>query len=242
MLENYRILYDEFDSFLVKIDRDFQCHRGIIKKEDLLKEQGVVETHKKHKFFIIKPTLADVYQLIHRKTQVMVQKDLGLIITFSGINKESKILEAGTGNGTCTIILAYIAKKVVSYEIRKDHYEIAKKNLEIFGINNVILKNEDIVNVSERNFDSALLDLPEPWKLLEKIKKCVKPGGIISIYCPNLTQITKTIQEAKELKLRVLATKELIERNWIIDDKILRPENKEPYTHTAFITFLRKLS
>lgn len=243
MLDHLRVLVDDENKYIVRIDRDFQTHHGIIKKEKLQKEKGVVYTHKNHKYYIFKPTLADIYDIIERKSQVMQFKDIGFIITKTGINKSSKVLEAGTGNGTLTIFLGMIAKKVYSYEIRKDHYETAKKNIELFNLKNVILRNDDISKgLGEKNFDVIVLDLPEPWSCLSQLTKNLKIGGFFAIYCPNLTQIMKTIQSAQEQKLQVLETKELIERTWIIKDSvILRPDNKELFTHTAFIIFLRKL-
>lgn len=243
MLDDLRILIDEENQYIVKIDRDFQNHNGIVKKEELQKEFGEVYSHKNHKFYIFKPTLADIYNLIQRKSQVMQFKDIGFIISKTGINKNSKVLEAGTGNGTLTIFLGLIAKKVYSYEIKEDHYKTAKKNLELFNLKNVILKNKDISKgLKEKDFDTIVLDLPEPWKIIPVVKKNLKIGGFFAVYCPNLTQITKTIEEAKKQELKKIETKELIERTWIIeDDKILRPDNKELFTHTAFIVFLRKI-
>ena len=50
----------------------------------------------------------------------MLEKDIGIILANTDINKNSIVLDAGSGCGVTTIFLAKFVKKVYSYDIRKD--------------------------------------------------------------------------------------------------------------------------
>ena len=51
---------------------------------------------------------------------VTIPKDAGMIIGYTGIGKNSRIVELGSGSGFMTVQFANIAKEVVSYEKRKE--------------------------------------------------------------------------------------------------------------------------
>ena len=64
-----------------------------------------------------------------RRSQVVLPKDIGTVIAYTGIGKESVIAEAGTGSGFATIQFANICKKVYSFEIRKIITNLLRKIL-----------------------------------------------------------------------------------------------------------------
>lgn len=65
-------------------------------------------------------------------------------INKSGVNKDSYVIEIGTGLGTLTEYLAINAKKVLSYEIDPDMYNISTNNLNIYD--NIHIKLEDFMD------------------------------------------------------------------------------------------------
>ncbi|MBI4447870.1 methyltransferase, partial [Candidatus Woesearchaeota archaeon] len=114
---------------------------GVVKGEDLEKENiSEVNTSTGKKFFVFQPTIIDQLRKIKRGPQTLLLKDLATITTYSGINNESVVLDAGAGCGLLAIFLARIAKKVTTYENNLDHLEIAKKNIGLLEIKNVELK------------------------------------------------------------------------------------------------------
>jgi tRNA (adenine57-N1/adenine58-N1)-methyltransferase len=47
----------------------------------------------------------------------------------------------------------------------------------------------------------AILDLPDTYSFMELMAKAIKPNGSVLEFCPNVTQIAKTIEMVKEQKL-----------------------------------------
>ena len=97
----------------------------------------MLKSNTNKEFFIFAPAFIDLYRKIKRDAQIIPLKDIGLIIAETGINKESKVLDAGSGSGALACFLASISKEVVTYEIREDFIEIVKSNIEFLGLKNI---------------------------------------------------------------------------------------------------------
>lgn len=241
-LKDIRIIFDGRNTFVVNTEKDFHTHKGRIKKENFEKGFGPISTEIGKGYMMITPDNSDLFRIIRRKPQIILQKDLGYIIAICGINKESRIVEGGTGSGASAIFLSGIAKKVYSYETREEHLKFAKKNIEFFGRKNIVLRNKDIKDMSEKDIDVILLDVPEPWEIVESAIKSLRRGGHLVAYLPNITQIMNFVAEVKKHEeLMYQFTKEISEQTWKIDNLIVRPVNHEFITHTAFLSFARRL-
>ena len=232
----------ENEFFFVKDNtKDYHTKDGMIKKEDL-KNNGKVLTNKGKEMFVLDPEFLDRFNKIKRGPQIVTKKDIGIIISETGINKNSKIIDAGGGSGALCSFLANVAKHVTSYEKRKEFYEVVLFNKEFLGLKNLKVKNKDITEgIGEKNIDVITLDLPEPWDVLENAYKALKPGGFIAIYLPTINQTKETTEKLKEIKgLQHIKTIENIQREWELKEKIIRPKYSN-LAHTAFITIIRKV-
>ena len=176
----------------------------------------------------------DKIKKIKRGPAVMIGKDIGAIIVNTGINKRSEVIEAGTGSGMLAAYLSRVVKRVYGYEKRKDFYELAKKNFKFLKIRNIKLKNEDVKKAKEK-VDLIVLDLANPWEY--RLEKNLKDKGFLVCYLPNITQVMELV---KNNKLKFIKMIEIIEREWIIDEKRARPKNVI-LGHTGFLVFLRKI-
>ncbi|MEK6935021.1 MAG: rRNA adenine N-6-methyltransferase family protein [Nanoarchaeota archaeon] len=215
---------------------DFHSLFGVIKEKDII--NGVVKSHLGKEFIVFDSSFVDKLNKIKRGPAVMLPKDIGLILSYTGINSKSKIVDAGSGCGVLVSFLGNISNNVTSYEKNKEFYELTKKNLEFLDIK-VKLKNNDIYEgISERDLDLITLDLNEPGKVLEHANESLKSGGFLVCYLPNINQVEKLVKEAKGFYVeRIL---ENIEREWIVDEKRLRPRNMI-IGHTGWLVFLRKV-
>ncbi|NQV91729.1 methyltransferase domain-containing protein [Candidatus Woesearchaeota archaeon] len=161
-------------------------------------------------------------------------------IAKTGVNRNSRVVDAGGGSGSMCLSFANICKDVYVYEINPEHYDVIQKNVQAFGIDNLHLKQENVYNgIVEKNIDVINLDLPEPWQAVNTAEKALKDGGFLVVYLPNLGQVKQFIDACKGTRFRVLETLELLERKWKIQDRIMRPEF-EMLGHTGFLTFCRK--
>ncbi len=138
----------------------FESHRGIIQHDGLIgKLWGTqVYSHTGAPFFLLQPSLADLLKDLPRTTQILYPKDIGFIFVTMGIGPGQKVMEAGTGSGSMTTALAYAVGtegRVISYEIKPDVQNLARKNLTRFGLDaRVDFKLRDI----QEGFDETDAD------------------------------------------------------------------------------------
>jgi tRNA (adenine57-N1/adenine58-N1)-methyltransferase len=226
--------------YLVSKDKKkFSTNLGML---DLtkIKKPGTYKTHTGSKFLALKPSFLDLLEFCKRGPQAVISKDAAYIITKTSINKNSKIVDAGTGSGWLAAQLATHAKTITTYEKRPEFAKIAKQNFKFLSLKNIKIKEKDIYQgITEKNLDLITLDLSEPWKV--NISKALKSGSWVCAYLPQTTQIqefAKFINEQPDLILDEVT--EIIKRDWQVSNNICRPKS-QMIAHTAFLVFARKI-
>ena len=192
--------------YVTDFSKDFHTKYGIISKKDLKKKDGsIVKTDRDKEFVIFTSQFADDFRKLKRAPQTIIPKDFGSIIAETGLGKNDTVVDAGTGAGALACALANVCKKVITYEIRDDHAEVAKENIKFLGIKNITVKNKDITKgIAEKNVDLITLDLPEPWEAIKAVQKSLKIGGWLVAYTPTITQASQFVEEIISiLKLNV---------------------------------------
>ena len=228
--------------YLVKeLTEDYHTSFGIISSKDLKGKSTKIKSSTGKNFLLLDATFPDLWEQFQRGPQIMIQKDIGLVIAKTGINKDSEIVDAGGGSGSLCLSLANICKKITIYETNPEHHKVVQKNIALCNFSNVNLKQDDIYRgIKEKELDLITLDLPEPWHVTKHAEKALKEGGYVVIYLPNLTQVQKFLASLKGTSIKALETIELLERKWAINEQIMRPEF-QMLGHTGFITFCRKM-
>jgi len=140
--------------FTLKAGSKFETHRGILQFDDLIgKPWGTqVFSHTGAPFFLLQPSLSDLLIDLPRTTQILYPKDIGFILVTMGVGPGQSVMEAGSGSGSMTTALAYAVGpegRVVSYEIKPDTQNLARKNLTRFGL-------ESRVNFKLRDIQQGL--------------------------------------------------------------------------------------
>ena len=215
---------------------DAQNQFGVVKEEDIKKAKGKVTSHTGNEFFIYDANFVDQLKKVKRGPQTLVLKDLGYILIHSGVDKNSLVVDAGAGCGVLACVMGRYAKKVVSYEMRKDHLKIAEKNIKFLGAKNVTLKEKDVYEgIDEKNVDVITLDLPEPWKV---DFSCLKNGGTFIAYLPTIKQVMDFSERVQGVYVDKVV--ELIEREWFFQGRKVRPKS-DMLGHTAFLVVGRKI-
>ena len=226
------------------LSQDLHTQYGFIKKEELekAKDGDLLKSNTNREFFIFSPSFIDIYKKIKRDAQIIPLKDIGYIIAETGINNETRVLDAGSGSGALACFLASIAKEVITYEIREDFIGIVKANIEFLGLKNIKIKNKSIYEeTEEKNIDVAALDVPEPWKAIESCSKALKPGGFLVSYSPSIPQVADFVNALRQNENFVyLKTVEISEREWEVEERKVRPKSKG-LGHSGFLSFARKV-
>jgi len=223
--------------------KDFHCAEGVISKKDLKKKPGSkVKTNKGKEFTVINTQFIDLYKRIRRLPQIIPRKDIGLIIAETGINKQSKVVDSGSGSGGLCLFLANLVKELTSYEINEEYIKIVKENINFLGLKNIKIKNKNIYHgIDEKDVDLIVLDVPEPWNAIRSAEKALKIGGFLVSYSPSIPQVMDFVNTiSKSDNFIVLKTVEVIERNWEVNERKVRPVSKS-IGHSGFLTFVRRI-
>ena len=229
--------------FAKDLSQDLHTQYGMVKSHDLKAKDGsVVKSNTSREFYIFEPQFIDLYKKIRRDAQIIPLKDIGFIVAETGINRASKVLDAGSGSGALACFLAGIAKEVITYEIREDFIEVVQANIKFLGLKNIKIKNIDIYNeIEDKDVDAIILDLPEPWKAIESCSGALKPGGFLVSYSPSIPQVADFVNALKKNENFVcLKTAEITEREWEVEDRKVRPKTKG-LGHSGFLSFARKV-
>jgi tRNA (adenine57-N1/adenine58-N1)-methyltransferase len=183
-----------------------------------------------------------IYRKMKRGPQVILPKDIGIIIAYTGIGKESVCVDAGTGSGWLATALARVCKEVYSYDVREDFLKIAEKNIEITGQHNIFLKKGDVFKkIDEKDVDLVTLDMPNSEKALKNARSALKDGGYVVGYLPNMEQVKTFVAKLESLGFVDIYTVEVILRDILVRKEGVRPSTKGIW-HTAYLTFARKSS
>jgi tRNA (adenine57-N1/adenine58-N1)-methyltransferase len=225
----------------------FETHRGILQHDDLIGKAwgSQVFSHLGSPFFLLQPSLGDLLTNLPRTTQIMYPKDIGFILVTMGVGPGQTVMEAGSGSGSMTTALAYAVGRegrVISYEVRPDMQNLAKKNLNRFGLaSRVDFKLRDIVEgFDETDADSFFLDVPNPYDYVQQVRAALKPGGFLCCLIPTFNQVEKTLLALRQSNFAFLEVCELLLRYYKPEPTRLRPTDRM-VAHTGFLIFARKI-
>lgn len=222
-------------------------HLGVIDLSSIVgKDYGCsLKTNTGSEVLILKPTIEDIMMKFARRTQVIYPKDISYIALKCSIHGGSRVIEAGTGSGAGTAYLSFLVGEsgtVFTYDVRSEFQQLARKNLEKFGLaSNVVFKEGDVrQGIDVKDADAALIDIPEPWLAVDHLKASLVKCGIASFITPTYNQAEKLVERMKETGFADIETVEILLRR--IDVKF---GATRPYTrmigHTAYVTFGRNV-
>lgn len=231
--------------------KQFHTHRGAIEHDALIgaPEGSLVTATSGTPYLAMRPLLADFVLSMPRGAAVVYPKDAAHIVSLGDIHPGAVVLEAGAGSGalTCSLLRAVgLSGRVVSYENRADHAEVAARNVETFygcRPQNWTLRVADIADhPADEVADRVVLDMLSPWDVLPQVSAALRPGGVLLGYVATTTQLSRTVEALRERGgyTEPVAWESLI-RGWHVVGLAVRPEHRM-IGHTAFLVMARRLA
>jgi len=229
--------------YFVKPEGEMHTDLGIIKLDELkMKNFGdKISSHLGAEFVIQKPRAPDFFIHARRTGAPMMPKDIGLIISNTGLCSSDHVLDAGTGSGILAIYLGEIAKKVVTYEVREDFMETARNNIALAGLSSIECRHGDIVEEIRKldeKFDIITLDTIAAAQVIPYVPDVIYPGGFLAVYSPFFEQAKEIREAIGKTGFIDVCTIETIEREISFTDRGTRPSTAR-VGHTGFITIVR---
>jgi tRNA (adenine57-N1/adenine58-N1)-methyltransferase len=237
-------------NFIIRLapGQRLETHRGIFKHDDLIGQElgGEVLSHLGHAFFLIQPSTDDLIRDLKRSSQIIYPKDSGFILMKLSVQPGQTVLEAGTGSGGMTTVLAQTVGptgRVVSYDMREDMQRRAQKNLEWLGLSErVTLKLRDIADgFDETDADAFFLDVPNPWDYTRQVRSALKGGGFFGSIVPTTNQVSTLLGAMQREGYEFVEVCELLLRYYKTVPERLRPVDRM-VAHTAFLIFGRPVT
>ncbi len=231
---------------------EFHTHRGSIGHDTVIgvAEGSVVKSTNGDSFLVLRPLLIDYVMSMPRGAQVIYPKDAAQIVHEGDVFPGARVLEAGAGSGalTCSLLRAVGPQgKVFSYELRDDHADHARRNVETFfggPPENWSLIIGDVVDtdLAEGSVDRAVLDMLAPWDVLDAVAGVLIPGAVLIIYVATVTQLSRTVEALREQQCWTEPRSwETMLRGWNVVGLAVRPQHNMR-GHTAFLISARKLA
>ena len=223
--------------------------RGAVAHDDIIgtSEGAMVRSTKGSPLIAFRPRLADYVLTMKRGAAVLYPKDAGAIITWADITEGCTVLEAGTGSGALTMALSRAVGptgRIVSCEVRSDHATHARRLIEAFHGEvpaNVEFREGDVADhVEDVAPDRIVLDLPEPWNIVEPAARHLAGGGSLVAYVPTVPQMQQFREAMDDAGVfAAVDSFEIMMRSWAVDGRSVRPEHRM-IGHTGFITVGRR--
>ncbi|HPX37644.1 MAG TPA: tRNA (adenine-N1)-methyltransferase [Mycobacterium sp.] len=231
---------------------EFHTHRGIVSHDAAIgaPEGSVVKATNGDAFLVLRPLLVDYVMSMPRGAQVIYPKDAAQIIHEGDVFPGARVLEAGAGSGamTCSLLRAVGPDgEVISYEVRDDHAEHARRNVAtFFGAEpenwRLVLADLADTDLAEASVDRVVLDMLAPWDVLDAVARVLVPGGVLIIYVATVTQLSRVVEAMRAQQCWTEPRSwESLQRGWDVVGLAVRPQHSMR-GHTAFLISARRLA
>ena len=229
--------------------KQLQAHEGEICNDALIGEAygRRVWIHLGKSFLVLEPSVHDLVLLnIKRKGQIIYPKDAGYLLLKMNIHSGCRVIEAGTGSGGLTLVLARAVApegRVFSYEAREEMQENAARNLRKLEICKNGLSSRRVILplvLTRRMWMPYFWTCVIPGLYLEQCCAALVNGGFFGALVPTTNQVSDLITALQLGDFGDIRAEELLLRQYKPVPQRLRPMDTM-IGHTGFLVFARKI-
>ena len=158
--EHLLLVGGEREYFVKAGEGKFSTDRGMIDLGALagMNPGDEIRTHLDVPFTVLRPRPTDFFVHAKRSGAPMLPKDIGIVIAYTGMNRDDTVLDSGTGSGVAAIYFGNVARAVKTYEVRPEFARLAEKNIRNARLDNVEVVAADMLEATGE-FDVVHLDL-----------------------------------------------------------------------------------
>ena len=224
----------------------FHTHAGIVVHDDLIgrPEGSPIAASTGRRFVAVRPTLSDLILKMPRGAQVIYPKDLGSILMEADIGPGMRVLEVGRRIGRplhgaaprraqtwSATSCATTSPRALAATWRTCSGTTGRYRVEITNVYD---------GIAARDLDRILLDVPEPWRVLDHAAEALRSGGILCAYLPTINQTSELRYAIERSPFGLARTLEILQRTWHVEPRSVRPDHRM-VGHTGFLTTARLL-
>jgi tRNA (adenine57-N1/adenine58-N1)-methyltransferase len=213
-----------------------------------LPEGSTVETPHGERLLVLRPTYAQLIPSLPRRAQPIYPKDVGPLLLWGDIGPGALVVEVGTGPGALTIALLRAVGptgRLVSYEVREEFAALARENVARFhgpAPNWTLRVGDAVAGLEECHVDRMVIDLAEPWRLLDAAAGALRPGAVVIAFVPTALQVKQVVDALRAHGgYGAVETLETLLRFWHVRERSVRPAHRM-VAHTGFLVFARRLA
>ncbi|MDO5853399.1 MAG: tRNA (adenine-N1)-methyltransferase [Thermoplasmata archaeon] len=197
-------------------------------------------------YTVFRPGMLDLVGSLERGAQIISPKDAATILVHCDVKAGDRILEVGAGSGgLTTVLLTSVAPTgcVHTLELKEENAKRAERNVSRTGLDSYWSYTIGDARESKPSVDwqadALIMDMPDPWLALGNLGGCLRSGGRLCAYVPNMNQVESTVIALREAGYSDVRALENIQRFLEVHPGGVRP-SFDTLGHTGYLIFARK--